>query len=179
MKNNLLNFTRNSAEHDKAVKARRQIIKSFKAKADARRTGPEKFADFLTAKFGSVFFLSINVVWFVVWIVINTGLIPSINPFDEFPFGLLTMVVSLEAIILAIVVLISQNRETKIGQLREEIELQINTMSEVEVTKLIKMVSLLMEKQGINIEHDEELKEMLKPFNSDQVEKQLEKELEV
>ena len=179
MKRNLLSFSHNSSEHAQAVNARRQIIKSFKAKADAKRTGPEKFADLLTAKFGSVFFLGLNAAWFLVWIVINTGFIPGIKPFDEFPFGLLTMVVSLEAIMLAIIVLISQNRDTKIGELREELELQLNMMSEEEVTKLIKMVSLLLEKQGVNLNDDPELIEMLKPFDSERVEKQLEKEMKI
>ena len=52
-------------------------------------------------------------------------------------------------------------------------------MSEVEVTKLIKMVSLLLEKQGIDLNDDPELIEMLKPFNSDKIEEQLEKELNI
>ncbi len=175
MKNNDEDMT--VSRNDKAIDARRMVIKSFKAKADSKRTGPEKFADLLTIRFGSVLFLSLNATWFFVWIVLNTNIIPGLKAFDPFPFGLLTMIVSLEAIFLAIIVLISQNREAKVGELREEIELQLNTMSEGEVTKLIKMTSLLLKKQGINIENDPELKEMLKPFDSDAVEKQLEKDI--
>lgn len=160
-----------------SVDQKRIVIKSFKAKANAKRTAAEKFADLLTAYFGRVIFLSVNVVWFFTWIVINTGLVPGVEPFDPFPFGLLTMVVSLEAIFLAIVVLISQNREAKVAEIREEIELQLSTMSEGEITKLIKMLSMLLEKQGVNLENDPELKKMMKPFNSEKIEKQLEQEL--
>ena len=164
--------------HNNEIDYRRKVIKSFKAKADAKRTGPEKFADFLTLKFGSVLFLSLNAAWFFVWIIMNTRIIPGLKPFDPFPFGLLTMIVSLEAIFLAIIVLISQNRGAKVDELREEIELQLNTMSEGEVTKLIKMTSMLLKKQGINVANDSELKEMLKPFNPDKVEKQIQNELD-
>lgn len=172
-----MNLYDHNSLHSKTLEERRQVIKSFKAKENAKRTGPEKFADLLTARFGSILFLSLNAFWFLAWILINTKLVPGVEPFDSFPFGLLTMVVSLEAIFLAIIVLISQNREARVGELREEVELQLSTMSEVEVTKLIKMVSLLLEKQGVSLEDDLELKEMLKPFDSDRVEKQLEKEL--
>ena len=79
-------------------------IKSVKGRADKRRKLSERVADALTLGFGSMVFLILNVVWFIVWIVINVGLIPSIEPFDPFPFGFLTMVVSLEAIALAIIV---------------------------------------------------------------------------
>lgn len=163
--------------HQEDVQKRRKAIKSFKAKADAKRTPAEKLADFLTAKFGTVTFLVLNFIWFAVWIPINMGLVPWIEPFDPFPFGLLTMVVSLEAIGLAIIVLISQNREARISELREEVELQINTIADAEVTKLINMMAILLEKQGVKID-DPEIKKMLKPIDSAEIIRQLEEELD-
>ena len=162
---------------DEEVEKRRKVIKSFKAKADAKRSLAEKFADLMTIKFGSVLFLSLNAVWFLSWILINTGMIPGIEPFDPFPFGLLTMVVSLEAIFLAIIVLISQNREARIADLREEIELRISSISEGELTKLINLMVLLLEKNGIKVDEDPELKKMLRPTDNAEIERQLEKEL--
>lgn len=166
------------ASHQENYNNRRRVIKSFKAKANAKRSPAEKFADWLTSKFGSVVFLSLNAIWFLVWILINTGLIPGVEPFDEFPFGLLTMVVSLEAIFLAIIVLISQNREARIGELREEIELQISTISETEITKLIHLIKILLEKQGVKVDEDPELQKMLKPINNEALERRLEEELD-
>jgi len=162
---------------DEEVEKRRKVIKSFKAKADAKRSLAEKFADLMTIKFGSVLFLSLNALWFLSWILINTGMIPGIEPFDPFPFGLLTMVVSLEAIFLAIIVLISQNREARIADLREEIELRISSISEGELTKLINLMVLLLEKNGIKVDEDPELKKMLRPTDNAEIERQLEKEL--
>ncbi|MES2971768.1 MAG: DUF1003 domain-containing protein [Patescibacteria group bacterium] len=177
MVSNLFSYLNPFSSDEENVDVRRKAIKSFKAKADAKRTGPEKFADMLTAKFGSIAFLSLNATWFTLWILMNVGWIPGIEPFDPFPFGLLTMVVSLEAIFLAIIVLISQNREARIAELREEIELQIGTVSESELTKLIKMVTILLEKQGVKTEDDPELQRMLKPFRHAALERELEDEL--
>jgi len=156
---------------------RHRIIKSLKAQADARRTPAERFADWLTDFFGTVGFLSMNALWFFGWILLNVGVIPGITPFDPFPFGLLTMIVSLEAIFLAIIVLISQNRAAKIADLREEIDLQINTMAEQEVTKIIQLQLKLLEKNGIILEQDYELERMLKPLHSADIERSLENQL--
>lgn len=175
--NPLSNFNPFSSQEE-IVDKRRKAIKSFKAKADAKRSSAERFADWLTSKLGSVTFLAINATWFTSWILINTGKIPAIEPFDPYPFGFLTMIVSLEAIFLAIIVLISQNREAKVAELREEIELQINTVAESELTKLIKLTVVLLEKQGITVDEDPELKKMLKPIDNAAIQRELEKELE-
>jgi len=175
---NPLNVLSPLLSHQETVQRRRKAIKSFKAKADAKRTVTEKFADFLTVKFGTVTFLVLNVIWFAIWIPINTGHVPFIDPFDPFPFGLLTMIVSLEAIALAIIVLISQNREARVSELRDEIELHLNTVSEGELTKLISLMIVLLEKEGVKITDDPELKKMLKPVDSAEVLRQLEDELD-
>ncbi len=155
----------------------RRIIKSLKAKADARRGLAEIVADWMTNTLGSIWFLALNVLWFVLWILINISAIPGVPSFDPFPFGLLTMIVSLEAIILAIFVLISQNRAAQVDDLREEIDLQVDIITEQELTKLIHMTSILMEKNGIDLSADRELQAMIKPTNVDRIEKILEKQI--
>jgi uncharacterized membrane protein len=152
-------------------------IKSVKGRADQKRRLSERVADALTLGFGSMAFLVLNVVWFVVWIVINVGLIPGIEPFDPFPFGFLTMVVSLEAIALAIIVLMSQNRAAKIADLREEVDLQVDMMAEQELTKVLEIVVMLAKKQGIDLSHDRELHHMLKPSDHDKIEQAMEQEV--
>lgn len=149
----------------------------MKAKADAKRTPMERMADWMTSKFGSTTFLLLNVALFIGWTVINTNQIKAIPAFDPFPFMLLTTIVSLEAIILAIFVLISQNRTAKVDDLREETHLQLNLISEREVTKIIKMMALLLEKQGIDISQDPELKKMIRPLSEEEIEKRLEREI--
>ncbi|MDQ5922878.1 MAG: family transcriptional regulator, cyclic receptor protein, partial [Patescibacteria group bacterium] len=100
--------------------SRKKIFRSIKARSAAKRTKIEKIADWMTSFFGGINFLITNLIVFVAWIFINTGQVASITAFDPFPFNLLTMIVSLEAIILSVFVLISQNRSSKVGELREE-----------------------------------------------------------
>lgn len=155
----------------------RRIIRSLKTKEDAKRTLPQKIADRMTGILGSINFLRLNILWFAAWISININLIPFIPPFDPFPFGLLTMIVSLEVIILTIFVLISQNRAEQVDDLREEIDLQVDIITEQELTKLMHMVSLLMKKNGIDISKDSTILQMLRPTNLEKIEKALEKQV--
>lgn len=155
----------------------RKILRSIKAKADAKRTNMERMADWMTSRFGSLTFLLANALFFAFWIFINTNQIKRISPFDPFPFNLLTTFVSLEAIFLAIFVLISQNRNSKVDDLREETHLQINLIAEKEITKLMKMMAIVLERQGVDLSQDPELKKLLKPISEEEIEKKLEKEI--
>lgn len=161
--------------HDPAE--RRSKIRSFKAKVNTRRSFLDKIADLLTSLFGTVTFLLLNAAVFAFWIAWNTGYVSGLRVIDPYPFGLLTMAVSLEAIFLAVIVLISQNREARIAELREEVELYINTYSENEVTKVIYLLTLIAEKNGIDLSNDAEVTEMLQNIESDEIEKELEKQL--
>jgi len=85
-------------------------------------------------------FVYLHSVWFGIWVVLNIGLIGASVEFDKFPFGLLTMIVSLEAIFLSTFVMIGQNRQADFQRKKadhdfvaNEQELQLNT----EITKLI------------------------------------------
>lgn len=152
-------------------------VKSIKAKADEKRSLIDIVLDRVTALLGSNLFLIANVLLFISWIVINTGLIPWIQPFDKFPFSLLTTTVSLEAIILAILVLISQNRAAKVADLREEVQLQVNILTEEEITRMMWMLVLLLEKNGIPIPEDQRLREMLRETDIENIEKSMEKQI--
>lgn len=152
----------------------RKLIRALKATADEKRTLPERAADRMTKMFGSITFLVLNALWFFGWIMVNMGLVPSIPAFDPFPFGLLTMIVSLEAIILAIIVLISQNRAGKVADLREEADLHVDIIAEQEITKILELLVLIAEKQEISVAHDKKLKHMLKGINMEKIETVLE-----
>lgn len=118
-----------------------------------------------------------HVVWFAAWIVINVGLV-GIKPFDPFPFGLLTLVVSLEAIFLSIFVLMAQSRESTVEELREEVSLQVVLRMEEEVTKTLQLVAGLYSRLGHSVGNDEDLREMLGPLDADRIEKDLIRQIE-
>jgi CRP/FNR family cyclic AMP-dependent transcriptional regulator len=100
------------------------------------RTVIQKAADWIAEFSGSIPFFLINAGFFFVWIVINTGLVPGVKAFDPFPFGLLTMSVSLEAIFLSIFVLIAQNRQAAKDRVRSDIEYDVNLKAELEIAYL-------------------------------------------
>jgi len=79
-------------------------------------------------------FLMINGGWFIIWIIVNT--FPGMPAFDPYPFGLLTMIVSLEAIFLSCFVLISQNRQAEKDRVRADIEYEVNIKAELEIAHL-------------------------------------------
>jgi CRP/FNR family transcriptional regulator, cyclic AMP receptor protein len=101
-----------------------------------RRTWLQKAADWIADFSGSMPFLMINALVFLFWILCNQNMIPGIRPFDPFPYGLLTMAVSLEAIFLSIFVLISQNRQATKDRVRSDIEYDVNLKAEREIAHL-------------------------------------------
>jgi len=95
----------------------------------------QRMADWIAWFSGSMLFLMLNGAWFIIWIVINTFPV-GIPAFDPYPFGLLTMIVSLEAIFLSCFVLISQNRQGEKDRVRSDIEYEVNIKAELEVAHL-------------------------------------------
>jgi uncharacterized membrane protein len=91
----------------------------------------DRTADSITNFAGSMRFVYIHVAWFGLWIAVNVGLAGIDREFDKFPFGLLTMVVSLEAIFLATFVMISQNRQAARTDLRSQLDFENNIRSEI------------------------------------------------
>lgn len=103
----------------------------------------ERIADAIAEFSGSIPFLIIHAVLFATWIVLNVPLLPGAPYFDPFPFGLLTMAVSLEAIFLSVFVLLSQNRQAAKDRIRSDIEYDVNLKAELEVAQLHEKVDTL------------------------------------
>lgn len=101
-----------------------------------QRTFGHRIAEGLTAVAGDLRFVYATTAFFIIWFVINLNLIPGVPAFDPFPFGLLTMVLSVEAIFLTLFLLISQNREVSRDRIRNDVEYQINLRAEMEIREL-------------------------------------------
>lgn len=95
----------------------------------------QRIADWIAWFSGSMPFLLINTIWFIAWIALNV-LPLGVRTFDPYPFGLLTMIVSLEAIFLSCFVLISQNRQAEKDHVRSDVEYEVNIKAELEVAHL-------------------------------------------
>lgn len=125
----------------------------------SQRTTEERLADAITSFSGRMYFVYFHIVWFGIWIAISLGLF-GIQPFDPYPFGLLTMIVSLEAIFLSTFVLISQNRLSAEADRRADLDLQIGLLAEHEITRVLNMLDAIQDKMGIENESDKELPEL-------------------
>jgi uncharacterized membrane protein len=124
------------------VRKNTAAIAQMQRKVTEARTIGGRIADGITDFTGSMLFVYVHVVWFAVWILLNVGLIhiPHVSEFDKFPFSLLTMIVSLEAIFLSTFVLISQNRLACASEKRAELDLQVNLLAEQKATKVLEML---------------------------------------
>jgi len=153
-----------------------QAFGAVKAQHAMRRTRAQVLADALIRVACSPTFLALHLLWFAAWVLANSGF-AGVRPFDPFPYGLLTLVLSMEAIVLTIFVLISQGRESAIAELREELTLQVNLRIEEEVTKTLQLVTGLYARLGLTLGEDAQLRGMLQPLDARQIEEELEREM--
>jgi uncharacterized membrane protein len=141
------------------------IERNIQTMLDVRRaeergkTRQDRLADVLTRFCGNMGFVYIHAAWFAWWIADNRGWIPGVI-FDPFPFGLLTLIVSLEAIFLSTFVLISQNRAAALADMRADLDLQIDLLAEYEITQLLRIVSAIGQKFEIDGCDSPELSEL-------------------
>lgn len=113
------------------------------------RSSAECLADTVAHVAGSTPFILLHIVWFGAWVVLNLGVVSAIPPWDPFPYSFLTLVVSLEAIFLSLLVLMAQNRMTKDADKRALLDLQINMLAEQESTATLKMLEQICQHLGI------------------------------
>jgi uncharacterized membrane protein len=131
----------------------------LRLKAARERSLQDRIADTFTSFSGRMVFVYVHVVWFSVWILLNTGRV-GVHPFDPFPYGLLTMIVSLEAIFLSTFVLISQNRLSAEAERRADLDLHIGMLTEHELTRVLQMLDAIQEKMGIENHEESELADL-------------------
>ena len=120
----------------------------LRARAMRERSLQDRIADIITAFSGRMEFAYVHIAWFAIWILLNTGRF-GVRAFDPFPYGLLTMIVSLEAIFLSTFVLISQNRSAKETERRADLDMHIGLLTEHELTRALQMLDAVQAKLGI------------------------------
>jgi len=137
------------------------------------RQWADSMSQFLSKFMGSVWFLNANIIFIFAWIIINLGWIPGITPFDPYPFGLLSIVASFSAMLLAIVVLINQNRQGQMADIRQRIDFEVNVRAESEITKILTMLHELHIELGMT-KADKELEHMKEETNIAEIKEDIE-----
>lgn len=132
-----------------------KTIRALEQAAQSQRSSADHVADFITRFCGSMSFVWVHVAWFALWI--GGSVLRGSKAFDPFPFNLLTLSVSLEAIFLSTFILISENRQSRIDERRSHLDLQINLLAEQESTKTLQLLKEIAEKLGVNPNKDPNL----------------------
>lgn len=132
----------------KVIERNIRTIIHLRTRAAEERNLQGRIADLITDFSGRMIFAYVHIIWFGVWILLNTGWF-GLRPFDPFPYGLLTMVVSLEAIFLSTFVLISQNRAAEEAERRADLHLHIGLLTEHELTRVLQMLDAIQSKMGV------------------------------
>ena len=138
-----------------------QAIAQMEEEALKQRTSSERVSDLIVKFIGSMNFVVLHLAFFLIWFAVNTGLVPGIQPFDPFPFGIMTLIVSAEGVFLAIFILISQNRMTRLADQRAHLNLQISLLSEKEATKMLLLLQEVHQHLGLGEIQDEETKQLV------------------
>jgi len=165
-----------SAVPDSITQKNIEDILRLEKRSVHNRSGAEQLAETVTRVAGSLPFIVFHVVWFTFWTLLNLGFIPDVRPWDPFPFSFLTLVVSLEAIFLALLVLMAQNRLTKDADKRALLDLQINMLAEQESTATLQMLEKICAHLGIEYEAEEEQR-LAKNTDVDGIAKKLDEKL--
>ena len=157
------------AEIDRVMRRNIQALLEVRRELERRKTLQETIADKITAFIGSMTFVALHVFFFGGWLVVNMGVVPGIAPFDPFPFVMLAMIASVEAIFLSTFVLISQNRMAALADKRADLDLQVNLLAEHEVTRLVELVDGIARHLGAREHSDPRLDELKKDVRPEAV----------
>jgi uncharacterized membrane protein len=147
----------------------------IRRQADRQRRWSERLADRITAFAGSMAFLWLHVGWVGGWLAVNSGAVEWIEPFDPFPFVMLAMVASVEAIFLSTFVLISQNRMAALADRRADLDLQISLLAEHEITRVITLINGVATRLGVEVDDPEHIEELERDIDPTRVMSELDR----
>jgi len=127
----------------------------------SQRSTSEWVGDRVASFAGSIFFVVLHAIVVVFWILINANRIPGIQRFDPYPYSLLGTIVAIEAVFLASFILMRQSRMTRRAEQRDHLNLQIDLISEKEITKLLQMTRAICTQMGLKeVADNAEVKEL-------------------
>ena len=145
---------------------------------DQERTWSDRVGDAIGTFAGTVAFVLLHLAVFAVWAFANSGMVPAVPRWDPYPFPLLCMIVSMEGVLLSTFVLIKQNRMGVRSDRRNHLDLQVNLLTEKEVTKVIQMLERISAHMGIEQQvTDAETRELGRVTAVDELARELERKL--
>jgi uncharacterized membrane protein len=166
------------SETSKQGKSHIDSIVRQEEEALERRSRSERLADAVAGFAGSLSFVMVHLMLVIAWLLVNSGKILFIRPFDPYPFSLLGAIVAVEAVILSSFILMRQNRMMRRGERRGHLNLQVDLLAEKEITKVLQMVRAICGHMGLqNIIDDNEIRELSQNTSIESLSKTLEDRL--
>jgi uncharacterized membrane protein len=132
-----------------------EAIAGLEAEALGGRSRGERVSDAIVRAIGRLGFVVAHLLVLAVWLAVNLGWLPGVRPFDPFPFGILTLIVSTEGVLLTLFVLISQNRMSRVADQRAHINLQVSLLAERESTRILRVLQDVAQELGVRHDDDE------------------------
>ena len=151
-------LARRKSDQEPSLRKNVRTISEMEDQALRSRSAGERVGDAVVKRVGNLTFALIHTVALVAWVVFNAGW--GFRTFDPFPYPLLTLVLSVEAIILCVFILISENRMTRASDRRAQLELQIDLLAEQESTKILRLLHRICDHLGIEPLSDPEIREL-------------------
>jgi uncharacterized membrane protein len=155
-----------------------ETVARLEQEATESRSQLERIGDAIAGFAGSMPFFVVHVLLFIAWASINTGRVPGIPAFDPYPYVFLTMLVSMESVLLSTFILMKQNRMTRRADRRSHLDLQISLLAEKEITKVLQLQEKMCGHFGIaEAQRDQEVQELSRETAVDRLASELEKKL--
>ncbi len=152
-----------------------EAIAALEREALHDRSVMARWTDAVTSAAGTVAFLAGHAVWFGAWIAFNVTREPA---FDPYPFNLLMLITTFEAIVLTSIVLMTQNRMTRLADKRAHLDLQVNLLAEQELTAMLQMLHALCQRVGVEVTvRDTRVEHLLKETDIHELATKVEREL--
>ncbi|HEX8913655.1 MAG TPA: DUF1003 domain-containing protein [Humisphaera sp.] len=137
-----------------------RALTDVRKREDDRRKVSDRVADAITRFAGTMWFVYVHLLLYGGWLALNSGRVPGVTPWDPFPFVMLAMAASVEAIFLSTFILISQNRMQKLADRRAELDLQISLLTEHELTRAIHLLDAVATRLGVERPPDPEMRDI-------------------
>jgi uncharacterized membrane protein len=162
--------TRNNLFSDNVEKVVRLAEASYANQSLSTRLG-----SIITGGIGTMASVFVHALFIAGWVALNSGYVPGVKPFDPYPFSLLTLAVSFEGVLIALFVLLRQNRMSRDADLRAHLSLQMGMLIEQEVTAVLQLTKKMSEQNGIDFEPQVNM--LLQATDIEQLAQELEKKL--
>ena len=169
-----------AVDHWKHIRRTQQQVMTVRAQETRRDTGIGRAITRMGAALASPWFFGGLLLTHLAWVALNLGLLPSVRPWDPYPFTLLATIASVEAPFLALLILMRQLRDARVAELREETDLQVSFHAERQSSMLLRLVDEIhraVVDGGSGRERREQIEEMKEPLDPERLLSVLEREV--